>query len=125
MFDLELEKPTRYVPWCSVDPYPSPETMDDEMAKFPLYFNGPRPFECTVKAGEVLYLPSMWFHHVRQSADDGGLTIAVNYWYDMQFDVKYAYFNFLQSIHYRSTPSPMLHDKLTEETDSGPDDFDS
>ncbi|KAG5069575.1 hypothetical protein JHK85_001952 [Glycine max] len=51
-FDLELEKPTRYVPWCSVDPYPSLRTMDDEMAKFPLYFNGPRPFECTVKAGE-------------------------------------------------------------------------
>lgn len=124
-FDLELEKPTRYVPWCSVDPYPSPETMDDEMAKFPLYFNGPRPFECTVKAGEVLYLPSMWFHHVSQSADDGGLTIAVNYWYDMQFDIKYAYFNFLQSIQYRSTPSPMLHDKLSEETDSAPDDFDS
>lgn len=94
----------------------------------------------------------MWFHHVSQSADDGGLTIAVNYCkdqafpfhfstcsilikflmlvlfyagYDMQFDIKYAYFNFLQSIQYRSTPSPMLHDKLSEETDSGPDDFDS
>lgn len=53
---MELERPTRYVPWCSVDPYPSEETVDDEMAKFPLYFNGPRPFECTVKAGEVLYL---------------------------------------------------------------------
>jgi len=53
---LELERPTRHVPWCSVDPYPSVETVDDEMAKFPLYFNGPRPFECTVKAGEVLYL---------------------------------------------------------------------
>ncbi|CAL5397139.1 unnamed protein product [Camellia sinensis] len=31
-------------------------------------------------------------------------TIAVNYWYDMQFDVKYAYFNFLQSI-----PHPSSH----------------
>lgn len=63
----------------------------------------------------------MWFHHVRQSPDDGGLTIAVNYWYDMQFDIKYAYFNFLQSIHYRSTPSLMLQENLSEETDSGPD----
>ncbi|KAL0297453.1 UNVERIFIED_CONTAM: hypothetical protein Sradi_6797400 [Sesamum radiatum] len=27
-----------------------------------------------------------------------GLTIAINYWYDMQFDIKYAYFKFLQSI---------------------------
>nr|GMC54842.1 jmjC domain-containing protein 7 [Ipomoea batatas] len=94
-FQLELEKPVRHVPWCSVNPYPSEEK---EKAEFPLYFNGPKPFEVTVKAGEVLYLPSMWFHHVRQSPDSRGLTIAVNYWYDMRFDIKYAYFNFLQSI---------------------------
>ncbi|KAG6789265.1 hypothetical protein POTOM_005356 [Populus tomentosa] len=101
-FRLELEKPLRYVPWCSVNPYPSPETKEIEMSKFPLYFNGPTPFHCTVKAGEILYLPSMWFHHVRQSPDENGCTIALNYWYDMQFDIKYAYFNFLQSIHHGS-----------------------
>ncbi|XP_054779106.1 lysine-specific demethylase JMJ32 isoform X2 [Prosopis cineraria] len=55
-FTLELQKPTRYVPWCSVNPYPSPETKDNEMSKFPLYFNGPEPLQCTVKAGEILYL---------------------------------------------------------------------
>ncbi|XP_059663098.1 lysine-specific demethylase JMJ32 [Cornus florida] len=102
-FTLELEDPVRYVPWCSVNPYPSPETRDREMSEFPLYFKGPKPFECTVKAGEILYLPSMWFHHVRQSPDSRGRTIAINYWYDMQFDIKYAYFNFLQSIHYSSS----------------------
>jgi hypothetical protein len=53
---LELEKPIRYVPWCSVDPFPSPEKLEDEISKFPLYFKGPPPFECTVKAGEILYL---------------------------------------------------------------------
>ncbi|XP_065865093.1 lysine-specific demethylase JMJ32 [Euphorbia lathyris] len=100
-FKLEMDEPTRYVPWCSVNPYPSPETKETEIAKFPLYFNGPKPFHCTVKAGELLYLPSMWFHHVRQSPDEKGCTIAINYWYDMQFDIKYAYFNFLQSIHYK------------------------
>lgn len=124
-FGLELEKPTRYVPWCSVDPFPSAENLEDEISKFPLYFNGPPPFECTVKAGEILYLPSMWFHHVRQSGDDGELTIAVNYWYDMQFDIKYAYFNFLQSIDYRSCLSPMMLENLCEEIDSGPDDNDT
>ncbi|KAI8030175.1 Bifunctional peptidase and (3S)-lysyl hydroxylase JMJD7 [Camellia lanceoleosa] len=46
----------------------------------------------------------MWFHHVRQSPDSRGRTIVVNYWYDMQFDVKYAYFNILQSI-----PHPSSH----------------
>ncbi|KAJ7944002.1 JmjC domain-containing protein 7 [Quillaja saponaria] len=118
-FTLELEKPTRYVPWCSVNPYPSPESKESEMSKFPLYFNGPEPFEFTVKAGEILYLPSMWFHHVRQSPDDRGRTIAVNYWYDMQFDIKYAYFNFLQSIHCRSNLKATLHDNQCEDSDSG------
>lgn len=94
-FTLELEDSVRYVPWCSVNPYPSQGNEKKEMDEFPLFFNGPKPFECTVKAGEMLYLPSMWFHHVKQSPR----TIAVNYWYDMHFDIKYAYFNFLQSVH--------------------------
>ncbi|XP_058085277.1 lysine-specific demethylase JMJ32 isoform X2 [Magnolia sinica] len=78
-FTLQLESPLRYVPWCSVNPYPSASTKEREMSLYPLYFNGPKPFECTVKAGEILYLPSMWFHHVRQSPDNKGRTIAVNY----------------------------------------------
>ncbi|CAI9784678.1 unnamed protein product [Fraxinus pennsylvanica] len=105
-FTLELEDPIRAVPWSSVDPYPSHEEKRGEVDKFPLYFNGPKPFEVTVKAGEMLYLPSMWFHHVRQSHDNSGLTIAINYWYDMRFDIKYAYFNFLQSIPYSPRKDP-------------------
>lgn len=101
-FSLELEDPVRHVPWCSVNPYPSPGSEEKEMNDYPLYFRGPKPFECTVKAGEMLYLPSMWFHYVRQTPDSSGRTIAVNYWYDMQFDIKYAYFNFLQSIDHPS-----------------------
>ncbi|KAK4368823.1 hypothetical protein RND71_012615 [Anisodus tanguticus] len=111
-FSLELEEPVRNVPWCSVNPYPSPELKEKEMAKFPLYFNGPRPFEVTVRAGEILYLPSMWFHHVKQSPDSRGLTVAVNYWYDMRFDIKYAYFNFLQSLPHSMLCSPASFGKL-------------
>ncbi|KAH7836172.1 hypothetical protein Vadar_033355 [Vaccinium darrowii] len=114
-FKLELEDPVRYVPWCSVDPYPSPENRDMDRSKFPLYFDGPKPFEVTVKAGDILYLPSMWFHHVRQSPDSRGRTIAINYWYDMQFDIKYAYFNFLQSIPH---PSISSHDLVLHENGS-------
>lgn len=38
------------------------------------------PINITVNAGETLYLPPGWWHHVRQ-ADD---TIALNWWYDME-----------------------------------------
>uniref|UniRef100_A0A7N0SWW6 JmjC domain-containing protein n=2 Tax=Kalanchoe fedtschenkoi TaxID=63787 RepID=A0A7N0SWW6_KALFE len=101
-FTLELDEPARDVPWCSVNPHPSLEVKDSEVSQFPMYFKGPKPFEVTVKAGEILYLPSMWFHHVRQSPDSQGRTIAINYWYDMQFDIKYAYFSFLQSMRFVS-----------------------
>lgn len=119
-FKLELENSERFVPWCSVNPYPSPGTQEKAMSEFPFYFNGPKPFECTVKAGEILYLPSMWFHHVRQSPDKHGRTIAINYWYDMQFDIKYAYFNFLQSVRFQATHIPSLIG--TECDDSPPSD---
>lgn len=26
------------------------------------------------------------------------LSLSVNYWYDMQFDIKYNYYNFLQNV---------------------------
>ncbi|KIL70053.1 hypothetical protein M378DRAFT_68218 [Amanita muscaria Koide BX008] len=39
------------------------------------------PIHVTLLAGESLYLPAGWWHHVRQAA---GVTIAVNWWYDME-----------------------------------------
>ena len=38
------------------------------------------PVEVTLEAGDALYLPAGWWHYVRQS----GLTIALNWWYDME-----------------------------------------
>jgi len=95
---IEEDRPTAMVPWVSVDPFPLPSDRKEAESKYPLYFDGPKPFSCTVRAGELLYLPSMWFHHVRQTPDPKGPTIALNYWYDMQFDIKYAYFNLLESL---------------------------
>ncbi len=38
----------------------------------------------------MLYLPSLWYHHVQQGPKDCHC-IAVNMWHDMRFDVKYCY----------------------------------
>jgi len=38
------------------------------------------PIIIDVNAGETLYLPAGWWHHVRQS----GLSIALNWWYDIE-----------------------------------------
>jgi len=73
---LEIDGTT---PWIAIDPL-NPDTKSYPQCK------NARPITCTVKPGEILYLPSLWFHHVQQ-ADQ---TIAVNYWYDMEFDHKYS-----------------------------------
>lgn len=39
-------------------------------------------------------MPALWYHRVSQK----GVTVAVNYWHDMQFDHKYVYYRFLQGL---------------------------
>lgn len=39
-------------------------------------------------------MPALWYHRVAQK----NITIAVNYWHDMQFDHKYVYYRFLQTL---------------------------
>jgi jumonji domain-containing protein 7 len=39
------------------------------------------PITIKVRAGESMYLPAGWWHHVRQK---GGVTIALNWWYDIE-----------------------------------------
>ncbi|XP_022340537.2 bifunctional peptidase and (3S)-lysyl hydroxylase Jmjd7-like isoform X2 [Crassostrea virginica] len=86
-FHIEDDEETDRVPWIAVNP------LDPDLVKYP-DFGKARGVEVTVKEGEILYLPSLWYHHVRQSHG----CIAVNYWYDMQFDIKYNYYNFLQNV---------------------------
>ena len=49
----------------------------------------------SIEPGELLYLPSLWFHQVEQ---DSPLTIACNFWYDMQYDIKWNYYQFMLNV---------------------------
>lgn len=75
------------VPWVAIDP------LDPDYKKYPEY-RAAHPLQVTLYPGDVLYLPSLWFHHVQQGND----TIAVNFWYDMEYDIKYNYFKFVETI---------------------------
>ncbi|KAM4542295.1 bifunctional peptidase and (3S)-lysyl hydroxylase JMJD7 isoform 2-T2 [Odontesthes bonariensis] len=86
-FEVVDEKASQKVPWIPLDP------LDPDLERYPQYRQA-RPLRCSVKAGEMLYLPSLWFHHVQQSHG----CIAVNYWYDMEYDIKYNYFQLLESL---------------------------
>ena len=68
-----------YTPWIDHNPHETPE---------------PAPLRVKVQAGEILYLPSLYYHRVTQTE----MTIAVNYWHDMAYDAKYVYYNFIQNL---------------------------
>ena len=61
------------------------------------------PLTVRVQAGDLLYLPSLWFHAVSQSQE----TVAVNWWFDMQFQSPlYCYVQLLENcrLHAGQTP---------------------
>lgn len=49
-----------------------------------------------VECGDMLYLPAQWFHQVEQECDKDGRCIAVNFWYDMSYDVRWNLVNFMK-----------------------------
>jgi hypothetical protein len=75
---------------------------DQHMLDYPLLAYT-HPIAITVRAGEMLYLPALWFHSVTQTQE----TVAINYWYDMKFDSPaWCYFHFLSQLQPAPSPSP-------------------
>ena len=92
-------EPRHLVSWCPIDP--NPDDLTQAAAEYPLYFDPelPKPLRVEVHAGEMLYLPAMWYHYVEQRPDpEQGWCIAVNYWYDMRFNVRYAHYKLVEGL---------------------------
>ncbi|KAF7728447.1 JmjC domain-containing protein 7 [Apophysomyces ossiformis] len=73
---LELIPSGSHTPWIPVDP------LHPDLERFPR-FKHAHPIIVTVKEGDMLYLPALWFHQVLQQGENG--VIAINYWYDMDY----------------------------------------
>lgn len=71
--------------WVSIDP------LAPDLRKYPNYSKA-NVFRVRINAGDMLYLPSMWYHHVEQSHK----CIAVNYWFDMDYDSRYCLFKMME-----------------------------
>ena len=39
-----------------------------------------RPLDVTLDEGDMMYLPAMWYHKVKQTSGDEGFACSVNYW---------------------------------------------
>lgn len=99
-FSIKKTIPELKIPWIPIDPT-SPN--------FELYarFKHAKPITITLQAGDMLYLPSLWFHRVSQQSGPRSNTnnqepegeeaeeeeegekeveaaIAVNWWFDME-----------------------------------------
>ena len=78
---------TGTVPWVAINP------LNPNLEEYPDFVRA-KAVTVTVEAGEMLYLPSLWFHHVQQTHG----CIAVNFWYDMEYDIKYNYYKFVEKL---------------------------
>merc|ERR1712146_100888 len=81
------------IKWSPVDVGENVQ-LEEKKLKYPKFLTHANPITVSVKAGEVLYLPSLWYHRVTQTE----VTIAVNFWHDMKFGYNYVYYNFLDQI---------------------------
>ncbi|RYH13886.1 cupin-like domain-containing protein [archaeon] len=83
-YDLSIsfqDCPSETLEWVDLDP----DDMELAVQKWPKAHHL-RPLHIEVHAGDVLYIPAMWYHRVSQKER----TVAVNYWYDMRFDFRYV-----------------------------------
>jgi hypothetical protein len=70
--------PDATMPLPAPGPFPSYSTHPPMSPQLRAEFT--TPMEVEVHAGEVLYVPALWFHRVAQQGDEEGKTIAVNFW---------------------------------------------
>ena len=80
------------------------------------------PITIIVNAGESLYLPAGWWHFVRQT----DVTIAVNYWYDMESrGAGWVWLNLLRGGDRNDPPPANAGDELIENEEGGEEDAES
>ena len=63
-----------------VDNFSPVNVAKPDLKRYPLFAKA-KPINITLKAGEMLYLPSFWWHSVTSTADSQNRNIAVNIWY--------------------------------------------
>ncbi|KAF2838292.1 Clavaminate synthase-like protein [Patellaria atrata CBS 101060] len=74
-----------------------------------------KPLHVTLEAGDMLYLPALWFHRVSQSGSEEGVSVAVNYWYDMDFTgAFYTASSFIRTVGLAATETEEAVGKMGE-----------
>lgn len=76
-----------HVRWSSIPEPHIPGNLDEAA----------HPIHISLEAGDTLYLPAGWWHHVRQGGSQGEVTIAMNWWYDVEMrGMSWVWLSFLR-----------------------------
>ena len=63
--------------------------LEEILLQFPLYNTIDGTYEFEMKAGDVLYIPTGWFHSFRSESCESGRHMAINFWFlDRRFAMK-------------------------------------
>ncbi|KAK4632844.1 Bifunctional peptidase and (3S)-lysyl hydroxylase Jmjd7 [Fulvia fulva] len=73
-----LDTDTELIPVPLWDP-------DEPDTRSTVYSKHSKSLRVTLYEGDIMYLPAMWYHKVRQGNGPEGFSCSVNYWYDMEF----------------------------------------
>ncbi|KAE9372355.1 Clavaminate synthase-like protein [Stipitochalara longipes BDJ] len=80
------------------DKVPFPTWDPDGSGHETRYSKYAQPMKVTLRKGDLLYLPALWYHKVSQSTNEEGICCAVNYWYNMEWSGSfYPLCNFARS----------------------------
>jgi len=88
---ISIDDPKSTIPWLSVDP----DNLNLDTYPHSKHIH---PVRVRVGPGEILYLPSLWFHKVGQIGDEEGRNISINLWYDMKYSFNYVYYRLLEDL---------------------------
>jgi jumonji domain-containing protein 7 len=70
--------------WISVNP-----DLKEDLERFPTIGKA-QSYHVTIKKEEMLYLPSLWYHQVSQCKGKDPYTLAINYWFDMDYTQNFS-----------------------------------
>ncbi|TKA79651.1 hypothetical protein B0A55_03446 [Friedmanniomyces simplex] len=98
--EVQLDVHAERVPVATWDP-------DEPEKHATAYSHLAKPLRVTLREGDMLYLPSMWYHKVSQRVGEEGFVCAVNYWYDMDFaGSHWASTSFVRDVYYAEQMRP-------------------
>lgn len=88
-----------YIEWIN---YEINEDNFNNLVNNKLYpnINKCKGLKIVLNEGDMLYLPALYFHQVEQNCDLFGRCIAINYWYDMNYNVNYNLLQFMKNVLY-------------------------